>query len=148
VLRDYHSVNLIWRDVAQGRYRVGLIDVQDALKGHAAYDLASLIYDARIDVSAAHQAHMLAHYLDRRFSDDAPARQTFEAALAVCAVQRNLKIAGIFIRLAIRDHKPAYLAHMPRVLDDLKTHIGHPVLAEVAQWLAHYAPDALVMTDD
>ena len=148
VLRDYHSVNLIWRDKAQAKQRIGLIDVQDALKGHAAYDVASLICDARINVSAAHQETMLAHYLDRRFGNDDAARQAFAEAFAISCVQRNLKIAGIFIRLAMRDGKPAYLAHLPRIIGYLKSHLTAPVLQPVAAWLAQYAPRALELDDD
>jgi tRNA threonylcarbamoyl adenosine modification protein YjeE len=143
VLRDYHSVNLIWRETAQAKQRIGLIDVQDALQGHAAYDLASLICDARLDVSAAHQERMMAHYLDKRFAADDTARADFTAAFAVACVQRNVKIAGIFIRLAQRDGKPAYLAHMPRILAYLKTHLDAPALQPVADWLARHAPRAL-----
>ena len=148
VLRDYHSVNLIWRDKAQAKQRIGLIDVQDALKGHAAYDVASLVCDARINVSAAHQETMLAHYLDKRFGDDAAARRAFTDAFAIACVQRNLKIAGIFIRLAERDGKPAYLAHLPRIIGYLKTYLDAPVLQPVAAWLAQYAPHALELEHD
>ena len=148
VLRDYHSVNLIWRDAAQGRHRIGLIDVQDALQGHAAYDVASLVCDARINVSAGNREHMLAHYMDKRFGDDAAARRAFTDAFAIACVQRNLKIAGIFIRLAERDGKPAYLAHMPRIIGYLKTHLQAPVLQPVAAWLAQYAAQALELEHD
>lgn len=143
VLRDYHCVNLIWRDPAQARHRIGLIDVQDALKGHAAYDLASLIYDARIDVAPLHRDAAVNHYLTRRFGDDQKARGDFMAALAVCAMQRNLKIAGIFIRLAQRDAKPAYLAHMPRIITYLRAQLNAPRLKPVADWLTTHAPKAL-----
>jgi tRNA threonylcarbamoyl adenosine modification protein YjeE len=143
VLRDYHCVNLIWRDHAQARHRIGLIDVQDALQGHAAYDLASLLYDARLDVAAPHRDAALAHYLTRRFGDDKKARARFGEALAICTMQRNLKIAGIFIRLAQRDAKPAYLAHMPRIIGYLKAQLEVPCLKPVADWLHAHAPHAL-----
>lgn len=148
VLRDYHSVNLLWRPRAQARHRIGLIDVQDALTGHAAYDVASLICDARIDVSPAHQQNMLAHYLDRRFGDDDAALTDFHAAFAITCAQRNLKIAGIFIRLAERDGKPAYLAHLPRIMGYLKTYLAAPALQPVADWLAHHADGALELEHD
>ena len=148
VLRDYHSVNLLWRETAQAKQRIGLIDVQDALRGHAAYDLAALIHDARIHVSAAHQDMMLRHYLDKRFGDDKAARQAFTNAFAVTCVQRNMKIAGIFIRLAERDGKPRYLTHMPRIIGHIKAHLAIPVLQPVTAWLAHYAPRALELDDD
>ena len=148
VLRDFHSVNLIWRERAQARHRIGLIDVQDALCGHAAYDLASLVYDARIDVDAAHQAAIEAHYLDRRFGPDEAGRAAFMQAFAICAVQRNVKIAGIFVRLAERDGKPGYLAHLPRVLSYIKSHMEAPALAPIAGWLATHAPQAVERMDD
>lgn len=148
VLRDYHSVNLIWRPTAQARYRVGLIDVQDALAGHPAYDLASLLCDARIDVDADLAAHFKQAYCDQRFGDDQKARAAFDAAYAICAVQRNVKIAGIFVRLAQRDNKPGYLRHLPRVLGYVKTHLAHPALAGIADWLAQHAPQALEVDSD
>jgi aminoglycoside/choline kinase family phosphotransferase len=85
----------------------------------------------------------MAHYLDKRFAADDTARADFTAAFAVACVQRNVKIAGIFIRLAQRDGKPAYLAHMPRILAYLKTHLDAPALQPVADWLARHAPRAL-----
>lgn len=147
-LRDYHSVNLLWREAAQARFRIGLIDVQDALIGHAAYDLASLLCDARIDVAPAHEAQGLAHYLEARFGQDAAARENFQAAYALCLMQRNLKIAGIFVRLAERDKKPGYLRHLPRVLGYLEKALAHKALAPMADWLAEHAPHALDVKDD
>lgn len=147
VLRDYHSVNLIWRPNAQARHRIGVIDVQDALKGHAAYDLASLLYDARINVDETHRQTGLEHYLARRFGDDEKARNDFEAALAICTVQRNLKIAGIFVRLAERDAKTGYLKHVPRIIDYINAHIEAPALAPVRAWLARYAPHVLELQE-
>ena len=143
VLRDYHSVNLLWRETAQARFRIGLIDVQDALAGHAAYDLASLLCDARVDVAPELRAQGLAHYMQARFGDDAAARADFEAAVALCTAQRNFKIAGIFIRLAERDKKPDYLRHVPRVLGYLENALAHEALAPMAAWLAENAPHLL-----
>ncbi len=143
VLRDYHSVNLLWREDAQGRFRIGLIDVQDALAGHAAYDVSSLLCDARVDVAPDIQAQALEHYCALRFGNDAPARAAFQTAYALCAVQRNLKISGIFVRLCERDHKPGYLQHLPRVLGYIHTHLGHLALAPVVEWLEAYAPKFL-----
>lgn len=148
VLRDYHSVNLLWREQGQGRFRVGLIDVQDALAGHAAYDLASLLCDARIDVDGSLGAQCYETYCATRFGADDKARDAFAAAYALCAVQRNLKIAGIFIRLAKRDNKPGYLKHLPRILGYIKSHLAHPALAPMATWLQTHAPHALEMADE
>lgn len=143
VLRDYHSVNLIWRQNAQSRFRVGLIDVQDALAGHPAYDLSSLLCDARIDVDAATRAHWLAAYRVARFGDDEAAADKFDAAFAIATVQRNAKIAGIFNRLAVRDSKPGYLRHLPRVLAYMRSYLSHPSLAPIADWLDINAPQFL-----
>lgn len=147
VLRDYHSVNLLWREEAQARFRIGLIDVQDALAGHAAYDVASLLCDARVDVAPALQQQGLAHYMAARFGDNDTARADFAAAYALCTAQRNLKIAGIFVRLAERDKKPGYLRHLPRVLGYLRDALADQALAPMAAWLAEHAPDALEETD-
>ena len=148
VLRDYHSVNLLWREDAQARFRIGLIDVQDALAGHAAYDVASLLCDARVDVAPEYETQGLAQYMAARFGADAGARADFEAAYALCLMQRNLKIAGIFVRLAERDKKPGYLRHLPRILGYLDKALAHQALAPMAAWLATHAPNVLEGPDD
>lgn len=141
VLRDFHSVNLMWREERQARFRLGLIDVQDALAGHPAYDLMSLLHDARIDVAPEQAARGLRHYMTRRFGADEQTTDSadFEQACAIASTQRNLKIAGIFVRLAQRDAKPGYLAHLPRILAYLQQGLAHPALADMADWLAQYA---------
>ena len=109
VLRDF------WRQpfVAahkQGRHRVGVIDVQDALAGPPAYDLVSLLQDARIDVPRPVFDRCLNHYVQRRFDTATGAARRFREAFAILGLQRNLKITGIFVRLALRDNKPQYQA--------------------------------------
>ena len=141
VLRDFHSVNLLWRPHKQGRHRVGVIDVQDALAGPAAYDLVSLLQDARIDVADALSTRFIGHYIARRFGDDAPAGENFRMQYAVLGLQRNLKIAGIFIRLAARDNKWKYLAHLPRIITYIEKNLRHEAAAPVRQWLTTHAPD-------
>src|SRR5262249_4318155 len=131
VLRDYHVDNLMVLERA-GIQGIGLLDFQDALRGHPAYDLVSLVYDARRDVPPALAA--------RRFERDvaafpALARPAFATACALLSAQRNLKIIGIFTRLAARDGKPAYLAHIPRVWRLLQNDLKHPVLAAFRAWL-------------
>ncbi|MGC6534868.1 MAG: tRNA (adenosine(37)-N6)-threonylcarbamoyltransferase complex ATPase subunit type 1 TsaE [Parvibaculales bacterium] len=148
VLRDYHSVNLLWRETAQARYRIGVIDVQDALAGHAAYDVASLLADARLDVDPAHAAAAYQHYVTARFGDDRAAQDEFAAAYAHCLVQRNLKIAGIFVRLAQRDGKTGYLKHLPRILRYLRHGLAHPALAEMADWMRAHAPGIMEPSDE
>lgn len=137
VLRDYHAENLLWLPHRSGHARVGLLDYQDARAGHPAYDLVSLLEDARRDTSPELQAEIRGHYIAQ--SGDDPA--AFRAAYAVLGAQRNLKILGIFARLALRDGKPGYLALLPRVWAHLMHDIAHPALAPLADWLAAHAPE-------
>ncbi len=137
VLRDCHADNLVWLPERAGPARVGLLDYQDALAGHAAYDLVSLLEDARRDTGEALRAAMLARYLDRRPGLDAA---RFRAACAALGAQRNLKIVGIFARLAIRDGKPRYLSMIPRVWGHLARDLAHPALAPLAAWVGRHVP--------
>lgn len=137
VARDYHAENLVWLPGRTGTARVGLLDYQDALAGHPAYDLVSLLQDARRDTAAELQAAMVVRYLASRPELDAEA---FRAAYAVLGAQRNLKIIGIFARLARRDGKPRYLSLIPRVWRHLQHDLAHPSLAPLAAWLARHAP--------
>lgn len=137
VLRDYHADNLVWLPDRAGTARVGLLDYQDALAGHPAYDLVSLLEDARRDTAPELRAAMLARWLARRPGLDAEA---FRTAYAVLGAQRNLKIVGIFTRLALRDGKPRYLAMIPRVWDHLACDLAHPALAPLARWVARHVP--------
>ncbi|MDQ2879392.1 MAG: phosphotransferase [Pseudomonadota bacterium] len=126
VLRDYHAENLM---LLEGADRLGLLDFQDALAGHAAYDLVSLLQDARRDVPPAIEAGMLARYLDR-----AKPAGDFDAAYHVLGAQRNAKIVGIFTRLWQRDGKPRYPSLCPRVWRYLERDLAHPALAPVKAW--------------
>ncbi len=137
VLRDYHADNLIWLPQRAGIARVGLLDYQDALAGHAAYDLMSLLEDARRDTSPDLQEAMIARYLGRRPALDGEA---FRAAISALGAQRNLKIVGIFARLAIRDGKPRYLDLIPRVWGHLMRDLADPALAPLAGWVARHLP--------
>ncbi|SFR96312.1 aminoglycoside phosphotransferase family protein [Sphingomonas jatrophae] len=127
VLRDYHAENVML--LADGS--LGLLDFQDALAGHPAYDLVSLLQDARRDVSSDLEAEMLDHYgeLDR-------------TAYALLGAQRNAKILGIFTRLWKRDGKPAYLGYQPRVWRYLERDLAHPALAPVRAWFDANVPVA------
>lgn len=142
VMRDYHSPNLVWLPDRDGIRRVGLLDTQDCLFGHPAYDLASLLQDARVDVPDALQRDLFEHYCTVRQSGFD--RAGFEAAYAVLGAQRATKILGIFARLSRRDGKHGYLRHMPRVSRALEANLAHPALAPVRQWFdRHLALDAL-----
>jgi aminoglycoside/choline kinase family phosphotransferase len=130
VHRDYHAQNLLWLPRREGIARVGLIDFQDALAGSRAYDLISLIEDARRDVAPAVATATTAHYLMATGVDE----QRFRAQMAVMAAQRNAKIAGIFARLYKRDGKPRYLDYLPRVWGYLNRDLEHPALAKLKSW--------------
>ncbi|MGF1501115.1 MAG: aminoglycoside phosphotransferase family protein [Paracoccaceae bacterium] len=137
VHRDYHAENLLWLPEREGAARIGLLDYQDALAGHPAYDLVSLLEDARRDTAPALRRAMLARFLDRRTDLDP---DTFAAAYAALGAQRNLKILGIFARLSRRDGKPRYLAHMPRVWRHLAGDLAHPALEDLRRWVAEHLP--------
>lgn len=131
VLRDYHAENLMLLD-GQG---VGLLDFQDAMTGHAAYDLVSLLQDARRDVEPEIEVAML-----RRYKAATGAGDDFDAAYRVLGAQRNAKIIGIFTRLWKRDGKPRYPALCPRVWRYLEADLASPTLAPVAAWFAQHIP--------
>ncbi|MEL7028327.1 MAG: phosphotransferase [Pseudomonadota bacterium] len=144
VLRDYHADNLIWLPDRSGPARAGLLDFQDAVIGHPAYDLVSLLQDVRREVSPALEAAMLARYVAARRERDAMFDEdAFRAAYAVLGAQRNTKIVGIFARLANRDGKRAYLDYMPRARALLTANLSHPALAPVRGWIDRNAPEAL-----
>ncbi|MHA6719518.1 aminoglycoside phosphotransferase family protein [Sphingomonas sp. RS6] len=132
VLRDYHAENIM---LIEGSEQLGLLDFQDALAGHPAYDLVSLLQDARRDVSPTLAAAMLDQY--RRITG---AGEAFETAYHVLGAQRNAKIIGIFTRLWKRDGKPRYPGLCPRVWGYLEQDLAHPALAPVARWFAANVP--------
>ncbi|HWV12723.1 MAG TPA: phosphotransferase, partial [Sphingobium sp.] len=134
VLRDYHAENIMLIDRPEVR-GLGLLDFQDALAGHPAYDLVSLLQDARRDVPPEVEAAMIAHY---KSIINPPG--DFDAAYAVLGAQRNAKIIGIFTRLWKRDGKPRYLTFLPRMWDLLERDLAHPALAPVAGWFAENIP--------
>lgn len=129
IQRDYHSENLLWLPDRQGVKRVGLLDFQDATRGHRMYDLVSLLQDARRDVPPALEAAMRQHYAE---ASGTPLAED-DVAYAVLGAQRNLRILGVFARLALRDGKPHYLDLMPRVWGLLRRNLAHPALRELHQ---------------
>ena len=144
VHRDYHAQNLIWMPERQGFGRVGLIDFQDAVAGSRAYDLVSLIEDARRDVSPDVAERATAHYLMTMQSQGTPLDEVrFRTEMAVMAAQRNAKIVGIFARLYKRDGKPRYLALLPRVWGHLERDLAHPALAPLRAWYDRTIPKHL-----
>ena len=143
-LRDYHSPNLLAIPNRTPPKNVGIIDFQDAQIGPHAYDLVSLLQDARVDVPASLEAELLAHYCDTVAArDPAFQRRSFEWSYAALGAQRNSKILGIFARLAHRDGKPQYLAHIPRIWSYLARDLAHPELAALAAWYDHAFPQAI-----
>jgi aminoglycoside/choline kinase family phosphotransferase len=132
VLRDYHAENLMLRGEGQP---LGLLDFQDALAGHPAYDLVSLLQDARRDVDPGVEEAMLTRYRAATGEGDA-----FLDAYHVLGAQRNAKIIGIFTRLWKRDGKSRYAALCPRVWAYLERDLSHPVLAPVARWFDSNVP--------
>lgn len=136
IQRDYHAENLLWLPNRQGIARVGLLDFQDALCGHRAYDLVSLLQDARRDVCAATEQAMTALYVTRTGQD--PDR--FAAACATWGVQRNLRILGVFARLCLRDGKPHYVDLIPRVWGHLQRDLTHPALGSLRDLIARTLP--------
>lgn len=140
-LRDYHSPNLLWLPEREGNKRIGLIDFQDAVLGHPAYDLVSLLQDARLLVSEELELTLLQRYLMARKAQDASFDMAaFTAAYAVLGAQRATKILGIFIRLDKRDGKPGYLRHLPHLEIYLRRNLRHPSLRDLAQWYRTHLP--------
>lgn len=133
VLRDYHAENLML--TSDGG--LGLLDFQDALAGHPAYDLVSLLQDARRDVEPEIEVAMLA-----RYKAATGAGADFDDAYRVLGAQRNAKIIGIFTRLWKRDGKPRYPTLCPRVWRYLEADLAAPVLAPVKAWFDAHIPVA------
>jgi tRNA threonylcarbamoyl adenosine modification protein YjeE len=146
VLRDYHSPNLLWLPNRDGIAQIGVVDFQDTLIGPAVYDVASLLQDARVDVSEALELALLGRYVrSRQRVDPAFSTTAFSLLYATLAAQRATKILGIFARLNRRDNKPQYLRHLPRLWGYLQRSLAHPGLASLKAWYAANvpAPDGL-----
>jgi tRNA threonylcarbamoyl adenosine modification protein YjeE len=141
VLRDFHSPNLLWLPERHELRRVGLLDFQDALMGPRGYDLASILQDARIDVSEETELALLGRYIQGRRAGqpefDGP---TFIKSYVTLAAQRASKILGIFARLDARDGKPQYLRHMPRVWGYLQRSLAHPSQVILKEWYSQHVP--------
>jgi aminoglycoside/choline kinase family phosphotransferase len=140
VLRDFHSPNLLWLPERQGFRRVGLLDFQDALYGPSAYDVASLLQDARTEVPPALEDELKAHYVALRRKGGPFDEQGFQAAYAILAAQRAMKVMGAFARLGTAAGKPFYLKHLPRVEGYLQRALTHPVLSPLSLWYEEALP--------
>ena len=138
VLRDFHVDNLMLIEGRDGVASCGLLDFQDALLGHPAYDLMSLLEDARRDIDDDLRGHLMRRYVAAR--PDA-ASDAFNQWFTVLAAQRHAKVAGIFTRLKVRDGKPVYLPHIPRVLALFRRAIRNPALSPVREWCVIHMPE-------
>ena len=137
VLRDYHAENVMLVAGREGIAHFGLLDFQDALAGHPAYDLASVLEDARRDVPPEIERDMIARYVEATGNG-----AKFERAYWLLAAQRNTRILGVFTRLWKRDNKPNYTAFQPRMWGLLDRDLARPELAEVRAWFdANLAPE-------
>jgi N-acetylmuramate 1-kinase len=139
LLRDYHKDNLLWLPGRSGVKACGLLDFQDAKQGHPAYDLASLIEDARRDVAPAVHAACLDRYLGESGLD----AKDFAAGFALMAAQRHARIIGLFVRLLERDGKPEYLPYLPRVWRMFERALRHEALKPLHAWVDRLLPPEL-----
>ncbi len=144
VMRDFHSPNIIWLGERTGILRVGIIDFQDAVLGPAAYDLVSLLQDARLDVPEQLELTLLTRYIKaRRAADGEFDPASFAELYAIMSAQRNTRLLGTFARLNRRDGKPQYLRHQPRIWTYLNRSLAHPALAAFREWYAANVPPPL-----
>jgi aminoglycoside/choline kinase family phosphotransferase len=145
VHRDYWAGNLFWLPRNRAPCRVAIIDFQDAAIGAPAYDLVSLVQDARRDLPDDLADRQIARLLAARPELDRP---SFEAAFAICAAQRHLRVAALWVRLARRDAKPGYLVHGPRCWRLLDRALRHPATAPLRRFLDQHVPPALRRNPD
>jgi hypothetical protein len=140
-LRDYHSPNLLWLPERSGVARVGLLDFQDAVLGHPAYDLVSLLQDARVTVPPDLEIRLLGLYArERQAAEPDFDMSAFARAYAILGAQRATKIVGIFARLDRRDGKPHYLTHLPRIETYLARNLAHAAVARLGSWYDTHLP--------
>jgi aminoglycoside/choline kinase family phosphotransferase len=137
VHRDFFVENLLWLPRRRGVARVGVIDFQSAAMGHPAYDLVSLLQDARRDIPQDFAEHAIARYLAARPELDAG---LFRAAYAACAAQRHLRVACQWVRLARRDNRPGYLIHGPRTWRLLQQAMSDPAVTPLAEAFDRWIP--------
>ena len=137
VHRDFFAGNLFWLPNRRGIRRIGIIDFQGAALGHPAYDLASLLQDARRDIPGELAEQTMDHYLALRPELDSAG---FRAAYAACAAQRHLRVAAQWVRLALRDGRPGYLVHGPRTWRLLDQALREPTAAPLAAALDRWIP--------
>jgi aminoglycoside/choline kinase family phosphotransferase len=139
VLRDFHSPNLLWQAGETGIRRVGVLDFQDALIGHPAYDVASLAQDARAPLTEEQERRLKLRYLAARRSADARFdAAAFEIGYRVLGLQRATKVLGAFTRLALAEGKPGYGRYRARLAELIHRNLAHPVLSPLRVWYEPY----------
>jgi len=142
-LRDYHSPNLVWMPERKGLARVGILDFQDALNEHFAFDLVSLLQDARVDVPEALERELFSYYCaEVAVREPGFDREAFAAAYADFGAQRNTRLLGLWARLMRRDGKAHYLQHYPRTWEYLARNLRCVTLAPLAAWYERHFPEA------
>jgi hypothetical protein len=137
VHRDFFAGNLLWLPQRHGIRRIGVLDFQSAAIGHPAYDLASLLQDARRDIPITLEEQTIARFLGTRPELDPGA---FRAAYAACAAQRHLRLVGQWVRLARRDSRPGYLVHGPRTWRLLERAVKQPAATPLGTALDRWVP--------
>jgi len=140
ILFDYHVDNLLLIPGRKGLKACGLLDFQDAVSGPVTYDLMSLLEDARRDINPALVTEMKLRY---RAAFPAINADAFALSWAVMAAQRHTRVIGTFARLNIRDNKPHYLVHMPRLWRYMDQCLAHPALSDLKAWFDEYVPPKL-----
>ena len=135
--RDYHAQNLLWLPNRAGPARVGLLDFQDALRAHPAWDLTHLLQDARRDVTPELEAAMLDRFLAQRPELD---REAFLADYRALAAANAARVLGrVFARQALLG-RPQYRAYMPRTWRYLERNLQDPQLAGLKRWFDRHVP--------
>ena len=144
VHRDFHAENLIWLNERNGFKRVGILDFQDMMLGHPAYDLASLLNDIRRNVKNKVRQECLNYYTQNTGLN----KDTFFRAFCICSAQRNLRVLGVFTRLSVRDKKKNYLNFLPAIWENLLRDLKHPALKDLETFVksSFNAPDHTVIT--
>jgi aminoglycoside/choline kinase family phosphotransferase len=137
VLRDYHAENIMLVAGREGVAHLGLLDFQDAVDGHPAYDLVSVLEDARRDVTPSVERAMIDRYVKATGQG-----ADYERAYWALAAQRNTRILGVFTRLWKRDGKPGYRKFQPRMWGLLERDLDFPALAPVRAWFDINVPQA------
>lgn len=137
VLRDYHSPNLMWLPHLEGLNRVGVIDFQDAVIGSPAFDLVSLLEDARLDLQPQTEGILLSHYCSQM---SGLSKEQLYLEYTIFGVQRNLKILGFACRKLMNEQNRNYLHLIPRMWRYLTRDLEHPNMAELKRWLDDLLP--------